>query len=141
MSTKKKPTKKEGAVPSDIKYQDMFTTDPEKIRDYIATSQRYSESIDPDIILKINHKAHKLTDTFDYTQFLGTVTEDEYEMLLQFQNILDNDKRITKILQKKNTSEEDEMYVMNWNTSKYGHFRAMNETEDDYVFDENDFVR
>jgi hypothetical protein len=142
MSTKKKSTKKVAIeVPSELKTQEMFTTDPDKIRAYIASSRQYTGSIDPDVIVKINVKTHKLMSVFDYTEFLSTITEDEYEMLLQFQNILDKDERITKILQKKHTSEEDELYMMNWNTSKYGHYMMAQQLEEPDVFDEADFIR
>jgi len=134
MSTKKKPTKKEGAVPSDIKYQDMFTTDPEKIRAYIATSPRTAASLDPDTILKINVKVHKRLTQLDFMVYLNSLDKDAYFMMLQFQNIVDPDPRITKILRKKYPSEEEESYLMNWRSTNYSDFRL--EQEDSENSDE-----
>jgi hypothetical protein len=137
MSTKKKPTKKEEAIPSDIKYQDMFTTDPEKIRAYIAASPRYAATLDQDTILKINVKAHKRLTQLDFMVYLNSLDKDAYLMMLQFQNIVDPDPRITKILRKKYPSEEEESYLMNWRSTNYSDFRLEQEdSENSDDFDE-----
>jgi len=142
MSTKKKSTKKEEAPPFEQRIQDMFTTDPEKIRAYIASSRsrRYAASIDPDVILKINIKAQKFTSLLDFTGFLSTIPEDEYNMLLQFQNILDKNDRVTKILQKKYPTEEEELYLMNWNTTNCSNYYEANHPDTPYEFDESDYI-
>jgi hypothetical protein len=122
---------------------DMFTTDPDKIRAYIASSRPYASSIDPDIMLKINVQAHKLTqgDLTEYMQFFNTLDEETRNMMMQFQHILDQDPRIAKILKKKYPTEEELLYVSSWkctNDSDYYHW--VNPDYDPHPFDANDYI-
>ena len=136
MSTKKR----EGSPPFEQRIQDMFTTDPEKIQTYITSRRRYASSLDPDVILKINHKAQKMTEN-DFIAYLNTLQEREYTMLLQFQNILDNNDRVANLLRKKHTSEEEELFLMSWNTSNHAIYYALNHPDEEtYPFDENDHL-
>jgi hypothetical protein len=105
----------------------MFTTDPEKIRSYIAVSPRYAASLDLDTILKINHQVQKRPTQLDFMVYLNSLDKDAYLMMLQFQNIVDPDPRITKILRKKYPSEEEESYLMNWRSTNYSDFRLEQE--------------
>ena len=115
----------------------MFTTDPEKIRSYIAVSPRTAATLDPDTILKINVKAHKRLTQLDFMVYLSSLDKDAYLMMLQFQNIVDPDPRITKILRKKYPSEEEESYLMNWRSTNYSDFRLEQEdSENSDEFDE-----
>ena len=119
---------------------DMFTTDPDKIRAYIASSRPYASSIDPNVILKTNHRIHMLMSVFDFTEFLSTMTEDEYNMLLQFQNILDKNDRIANILRKKYPTEEEELYLTNWNTTNCSNYYELNHPDVPHEFDEGDYI-
>ena len=133
MSTKKTTIE----VPSELKTQEMFTTDPDKIRAYIASSRRYAGSIDPDVIVKINVKAHKRLSQLDFMVYLNHMDQDTYRMMLQFQNIVDQNPRIASILQKKHPSEEDASYIMNWKSTNYSDFRLEHEdSENSDDFDE-----
>jgi len=133
-------TKKKGTAPFEQRIQDMFTTDPEKILAYITSRRRYASSLDPDIIVKINAKAQKMAEN-DFIAYLNTLQEREYTMLLQFQNILDNNDRVANLLRKKHTSEEEELFLMSWNTSNHAIYYALNHPDEETCpFDENDHL-
>ena len=143
MSTKKKPTKKEEAIPSDIKYQDMFTTDPEKNRDYLAASPLTAASLKPDVILKINHQVQKrVQGAFtEYMHYFNTLNEETSDMIMRFQCILDPEPRVAKILNKKYVTEEELLYLMDWSdNARLVYYHLMNPDHDPHPFDENDWL-
>jgi len=77
----------------------------------------------------------------DFIAYLNTLQEREYTMLLQFQNILDNNDRVANLLRKKHTSEEEELFLMSWNTSNHAIYYALNHPDEEtYPFDENDHL-
>jgi len=143
MSTKKKSTKKEEAPPFEQRIQDMFTTDPEKIRSYIAVSPRTAASLDPDTILKINHQVQKRVqgDFTEYMHYFNTLNEETADAMMRFQCVLDPDPRVAKILKKKYVTEEELLYLSSWtctHNSDYYHF--MNPDHDPHPFDESDYI-
>ena len=143
MSTKKKSTKKEGAVPNDIKYQDMFTTDPEKIRSYLVASPRTAASLDPDTILKINHQVQKRVqgDFTEYMHYFNTLNEETTDTIMRFQCILDPDTRVAKILKKKYVTEEELLYLMDWSdNARLVYYHLMNPDHESHPFDESDYI-
>lgn len=146
-------------VPNVDKYQEMFTTNRERIQEFINSIQATDEMpphhppsrsvydrptwriINAEVILDINRRAEKLSE-FDFMEYLNTVDGEEYNMLLRFQNIIANDARIAKILRKKYTTEEEEIYLMNWKSTNHSNYRLNHlDMEEPYVFDENDFIR
>jgi hypothetical protein len=120
----------------------MFTTDPELIRTYIASSKKYKTMIDPAVIERINHKAQSMNSEQDFMEYISVIPGEEYDMLLYFQNIVDNNERITKILRKKRATEEEAIYLMNWSSSNYAVYVWFHQSEEEpYVFNESDFIR
>lgn len=144
------------------KYQEMFTTNHERIQEFIDSIQATDEMpplrsrhhppsrpvydrptcriIIAEVILDINHHAEKLSE-FDFMEYLNTIDDQDYEMMLRFQNIIANDARIAKILRKKHTTEEEEFHLMNWKSTNHSNYRLGMQEEKTYVFDENDFIR
>ena len=118
----------------------MFTTNRVRIQEFIDSIQATDEIINADAIFDINHHAEKLSE-FDFMMYLNTIDDQDYEMLLRFQNIIANDARIAKILRKKHTTEEEEIHLMNWKSTNHSNYRRDMEEEKPYVFDENDFIR
>jgi len=119
---------------------DMFTTDPDQIRAYIASSKEYATFIDADIILEINRQAHRLTSEDDFMEYLCTMKDREYDMMVKFQNVLCKNDRIAKILRKTRRSEEEELYLMNWKSTNYSDYYEANHPNEEYPFDENDYL-
>lgn len=139
-STRTRRTSSRIIVPNVDKYQEMFTTNRERIQEFINSIQA-TDKINADAIFDINHHAEKLSE-FDFMEYLNTIDGEEYNMLLRFQNIIANDARIAKILRKKHTTEEDEIHLMNWKSTNHSNYRLNHlDMEEPYVFDKNDFIR
>ena len=138
-STRTRRTSSRIIVSNVDKYQEMFTTNHDRIQEFIDSIQA-TDDINAEVILDINHHAEKLSE-FDFMEYLNTIDGEEYDMLLRFQNIIANDVRIAKILRKKHTTEEDEIHLMNWKSTNHSNYRSDMEEEKPYVFDENDFIQ
>jgi hypothetical protein len=107
-------------VNQDNIYHIMFTTDISIIHHFIGLSP-YSDMIDANIILRLNQKAAELSmDEFrGDPDILGPI---EFDMLLRFQNIVDKNPTIKRILRKRRTTEWDELELINWNLSNHAFY-------------------
>lgn len=101
-------------------YNEMFTTDPARIQEFIDSSE-YADMIDPLVILKINLKAQELSEE-DFMNDPDIMDEYETDMLLRFQNIMDRDPNITRILRKKRPTEDDELALCLWNGGNHASY-------------------
>ena len=112
-------------VPNDQKLMEMFTTDMEKIQMYIDSSP-IAERIDSKVIRKINEQAMNLS-IDDFDTYLGEIGFDQASMYEWFQNIIDNNRSIGKIhkklLQGRDISEDEAVYLMNWQGSNHSNYR------------------
>jgi len=122
----------------------MFITDIDRIQMYIDTSP-FPDKMDAKVIQEINEQANILS-IDDFDDYLAGIGFPKSSMITYFQNIIDNNARIHKIhhtivAEKKHITEEDAVYIMNWEDSHHSHFRYiyMGERESpDYEFDESD---
>lgn len=112
-------------------YYEMFTTDIERIKQFIAVSD-YPEKIDPYVILKINKKAVKLSEE-DFDDYFDDLVENEQIMMYLFQNIIDvnSHRRINNILMKlidpnQRCNEKDLIDLMHWGGSNQGYYYTLN---------------
>lgn len=101
-------------------YNEMFTTDPARIQEFIDSSE-YAHMIDPLVILKINLKAQELSEE-DFRNDPDIMDEYETDMLLRFQNIMDRDPNITRILRKKRPTEDDEVDLALWKLGNHSSY-------------------
>lgn len=132
-------------VPQDQKLLEMFTTDIDRIQMYIDSSP-FADRMDAAVIREINLHAVKMS-VDDFDDYLAGIGFPKSSMIAFFQNTIDNDARVHKILRtivadKKHISEEDAVYIMNWEDSHHSHFRYiyMGERESpEYEYDEDDF--
>jgi hypothetical protein len=106
------------------KYNEMFTTDLYRIKEFIAVSD-YPDKIDPNVILKINENVVKLTKE-DFSDYFDELDLDEQFMMYLYENIItaSTHKKINRIIKKlldspKKCSEEDIMAISNWESSNH----------------------
>jgi len=101
-------------------YNEMFTTDPARIQEFIDSSE-YADMIDPRVILKINLKVQELSEE-DFMNDPDIMDEYETDMLLRFQNIMDRDPNITRILRKKRPTEEEHLALCRWYATNHASY-------------------
>jgi len=111
-------------------HHEMFTTDIERIKQFIAVSD-YPDKIDPYVILKINKKAVKLSRQ-DFIDYVEDLDYDEQLMLYLFESTVDSGsrRRIGRILKKlidphQKCTEQELMDLMHWEGSNHGYYCAM----------------
>jgi len=145
MKKTKQTRRRKIIVPQDQKLLEMFTTDIERIQMYINSSP-FADKMDAKVIRDINEHAVKMS-VDDFDSYMAGIGFSKSSMITYFQNIIDNNARIHKILrtivaEKKHITEEDAVYIMNWEDSHHSHFRYiyMGERQSpDYEYDEDDF--
>jgi len=105
-------------------YNEMFSTDLDRIKEFIAVSD-YPDRIDPNVILKINKKAVKLSKD-DFSDYTETLDSEDLIMLYLFENTIriTPHGKITRILKKiidptKKCSEDELLALMNWESSNH----------------------
>ena len=113
-------------IPREEKYNEMFTTDLNRIKEFIAVCD-YPDIVDPNVILDINLRAAKLSE-YDFNDYLDSLHPNYREMMHIFQNTIDVDskKRIGKTLRRhienggKRITEEDLLELMCWEEKNHG---------------------
>jgi len=120
-------------------YYEMFTTDLERIKQFIAVSD-YPEKIDPYVILKINKRAVKLSED-DFDDYFDDLDEDDKIMAYLFQNTIDinNRRRIGRILMKlinsdQKCNEKELINLMHWGGSNQGYYYTINAVSRGEIF-------
>jgi hypothetical protein len=122
-------------IPREEKYNEMFTTDLNRIRDFIAVSD-YPDIVDPNIILDINKHGVKLSRQ-DFKYYLASLPPDYREMMHIFQSTIDvdNKKRIGKTIKRhienggKRITVEDLLYLMSWEGKNHDLYLTFKELE------------
>jgi hypothetical protein len=111
-------------IPYPDMYKEMFTTDLDRIKEFIAVSD-YPDRIDPYVIHKINEKAVKLSKR-DFSYYFEEVDIDEQFMMYLYENIItaSTDKKINRIIKKlidpkKKCTEEDILAISCWESSNH----------------------
>lgn len=140
----KKPRRRKIIVPQDQKLKEMFITDIDRIQMYIDSSP-FADRMDAKVIQEINEQANILS-IDDFDDYLAGIGFPKSSMITYFQNIIDNNARIHKIHHtivsgKKDITEEDAVYIANWEASHHSNFRFIHLGERQpyqYEFDESD---
>jgi len=107
-------------IPREDMYKEMFTTDLNRIKEFIAVSD-YPDIVDPEVILNINQRAVKLLHQ-DFSNYLSRLPSNYREMMHIFQSTIDVDskKRIGKIIKRhiehggKRITAEHIIELMSW---------------------------
>jgi hypothetical protein len=110
-------------VPLEDRLQEMFTTDPDKVRLYIQMGPRHYH-IDPEVILDVNHQANKLSPK-DFNYYTNHLLGAHMTMMLQFQAILDQRPDMDEILSKTHWSEEEFICIMRWQSDNQENYREL----------------
>jgi hypothetical protein len=120
-------------------YFEMFTTDLERIKQFIAASN-YPEMIDPYVILKINIKAVKLSEQ-DFVDYFEDLDYNEQVMLYLFENIINvnSRRRINRIIMKlidheQQCNETELIDLMQWQGSNQSYYSTMVAIERGEIF-------
>jgi hypothetical protein len=145
MKKTKQTRRRKIIVPQDQKLLEMFTTDINRIQMYIDSSP-FADRMDAKVIRDINEHAVKMS-MKDFDDYLDDLEYEKSSMVAFFQNTIDNNARIHKIHRtivsgKKDITEEDALYIVNWETTHHSNFRYIHMGEDNphqYEFDENDY--
>jgi len=127
-------------VNQDNIYDIMFTTDISMIHHFIGLSP-YSDMIDANIILRLNQKAAELS----MDEFRGDpdiLGPDDFDMVLRFQNIVDKNPSIKRILGKRTPLEWEELELMRWNSSNHASYcrRTKPPAPEPVVMDDEDYI-
>ena len=111
-------------------HHEMFTTDIERIKQFIVVSD-YPDKIDPYVILKINKKAVKLSEK-DFSDYFGSLHDNEQTMMYLYEYTVDvgSRRRIGRILKKlldpnEPCSEKELIDLMHWEGGNHGYYCAM----------------
>lgn len=111
-------------IPYPDKYKEMFTTNLDRINEFIAVSD-YPDKIDPHVIHKINKKAVKLSKR-DFSDYFDELDLDEQFMMYLYENIItaNTNKKINRIIKKllnpdKKCTEEDIIAISNWDSKNH----------------------
>ena len=117
-------------IQSSEAHHEMFTTDIERIKQFIAVSD-YPDKIDPEVIWKINKKAVKLSEQ-DFCYYFGDLEEDEQIMMYLFESTVDSGsrRRINKILKKlidpdQSCTEKELIDLMQWESGNHSYYCIM----------------
>ena len=121
-------------------YDIMFTTDIDLIEALIDMSP-YTEIIDANTILKTNQKAAELS-MHDFRKDPNLMGPDDFDMVLRFQNIVDNNPTIKRILGKRTPLEWEELELMRWNSSNHASYcrRTKPPAPEPVVMDDEDYI-
>jgi hypothetical protein len=132
-----KPTLKVGKKQNTItinsidRFNEMFTTNPDRIQQFIEVSE-YPDKIDAGIIYEINKNAIKLSEQ-DFIYYTCKLTSEERVMMYLFENIIDKDIKIDKILKKIingiKLNEKEMMLLTEWEGGNHGHYYTFKEIE------------
>jgi len=121
-------------IKSSEAHHEMFTTDIERIKQFIAVSD-YPDKIDPNVILKINEQAARLSRQ-DFIDYVEDLDYDEQLMLYLFECTVDSGsrKRIVKILNKlidplQSCSEKELIDLMQWESGNHSYYCIMTAIE------------
>jgi len=115
-------------------HHEMFTTNLDRITKIIAASD-YPDKIDPNVILKINKQAVRLSEQ-DFSYYVGSLSENELIMLYLYECTVDSGsrKRIVKILNKlidplQSCSEKELIDLMQWESGNHSYYCIMTAIE------------
>ena len=117
------------------KYIDMYSTDIEVVRKHIEGSKRYKNLIVPEVIVDVNiHFNDK-----KFVQYIHSLPSDQNTMVLRYQNILQNDKDIQKLLSKKkqNHHKHEHFELINWLSMNYRGYNYIFHPVEEEEFDES----
>jgi len=116
------------------RHHEMFTTDIERIKQFIAVSD-YPDKIDPYVILKINKKAVKLSKQ-EFRYYFGDLDEDEQIMMYLYESTVDSGsrRRINKIIKKlidpdQPCTEKELIDLMHWESGNHSYYLTMSAIE------------
>jgi hypothetical protein len=128
-------------IPQEDMYKIMYTTDPELIQKIIDASPQ-GKYIDPEVILRINQKAHELTEEeFNINPDVFESDSFDFDMLLRFQVIVDPEPTIVRIFRKKVITEEDFLKLIGWNGTNYSWFcEETKSSSSSYVVASDDYI-
>ena len=102
----------------DFNIDHLFTADPRIIEDQILSS-KYRTEIDGTVISKINQHV----DDDYFTSYVGCLEDDDYYMYMKYYNSFYKNKKIDKILNKKDKYEDDSIELNNWFKRRYGAYQ------------------
>jgi hypothetical protein len=109
-------------IPQEDMYKIMYTTDLELIQKIIDASPQ-GKYIDPEVILRINQKAHELSRReFNNDPDVFDPDTDDFEMLLRYQLIVDPNPAIFRILRKKTSTDDDQLKISLWVSGNHSWF-------------------
>jgi hypothetical protein len=115
-------------------HHEMFTTDIERIKQFIAVSD-YPDKIDPYVIWKINKKAVKLSKQ-EFRYYFGDLDEDEQIMMYLYESTVDSGsrRRINKIIKKlidpdQPCTEKELIDLMHWESGNHSYYLTMSAIE------------
>jgi hypothetical protein len=109
-------------IPQEDMYKIMYTTDPELIQKIIDASPQ-GKYIDPEVILRINQKAHEFTEEeYNINPDVFDPDTDHFDMLLRFQLIVKHDTEISRIFRKKWPTDSEEIKLSLWVSTNHTRF-------------------
>ena len=121
----------------EYKYEDVFTSDVERITRRIQSSS-YRGKLPVDVIADVN------SHVFDtgFLDYLLSLPNETMKIILKYQNIFYNEEEIREKIRKKKWDDMDILFLLNLETIIYdGYIDVHNKTEKpDYVFNEEDFL-
>jgi len=121
-------------IKSSEAHHEMFTTDIERIKQFIAASD-YPEKIDPNVILKINEQAVRLSRQ-DFIDYVEDLDYDEQTMMYLYEYTVDvgSRRRIGRILKKlidphQKCTEKELLDLMHWEGGNHSYYLTMTAIE------------
>jgi hypothetical protein len=102
----------------DFNIDHLFTTDHRIIEDQILSS-KYKTEIITTVIVEINQH---LDDDY-FTSYVGCLEDEDYYMYMKYYNSFYKNKKIDKILKKKDKYKDDSVELHNWFTRRYGSYQ------------------
>jgi hypothetical protein len=121
-------------IKSSEAHHEMFTTNIERIKQFIAVSD-YPDKIDPNVILKINEQAVRLS-TQEFRYYFGSLDDNEQTMMYLYEYTVDvgSRRRIGRILKKlldpnEPCSEKELIDLMHWEGGNHSYYLTMTAIE------------
>jgi len=121
-------------IQSSEAHHEMFTTDIERIKQFIAVSD-YPDKINPNVILKINEQAVRLSRQ-DFTDYVEDLDYDEQTMMYLYEYTVDvgSRRRIGRILKKlidphQKCTEKELLDLMHWEGGNHSYYLTMTAIE------------
>ena len=99
-------------------FDHLFTSDSRIIENQIMSS-KYKTEIDTTTISKINQHV----DDEDFINYVGGLEDEDYYMYMKYYNSFYKNKKIDKILNKKDKYEDDSIELNNWFKRRYGAYQ------------------